>query len=218
MQPTLDRLLTERFQNAKIVQSIDELDIVNTPSHIAASLLAWRNEDGLLPVSAVMAGAVIPDLPMFGFYAYQRLWAGSSEREIWSRLYFEESWQYFFDLFNSIPFAIALIVLFNWLGLRWGVLFAASALLHMCCDLPLHNDDAHRHFLPLVDWRFHSPISYWDPRHYGQYFALFELCFSVVACGFVCWKAGRWPLRIAATGTLMLYAVGIGFALVMWVF
>ena len=203
---------------ANIISSGTFVRQVNTPSHIAASLLVWRNEEGVLPVSAVIAGAMIPDLPMFGFYGYQRLWAGRSEGEIWTHLYFEESWQYLFDLFNSIPFAIGLIILCNWLGFRWGMLFAASALLHMCCDLPLHHDDAHRHFLPISDWRLQSPISYWDPQHYGGYFAILELAFSIAACGFVGWTAHSASMRIAAFGTLLMYAIGIGFALLVWVF
>ena len=46
---------------------------------------------------------------------------------------------------------------------------------HSLLDIPVHNDDAHRHFFPLTDYRFMSPLSYWDPNHYGRFVALFEL-------------------------------------------
>ena len=186
---------------------------MNTPSHVVASLLVWRDEKDWLPISAVVLGAILPDLPMFGFYAYQRFWAGRSESEMWSELYFEPGWQLLFDWFNSIPIAIALIGFCQLLGFRWGMLLCASALLHMCCDLPVHHSDAHRHFLPLSNWRFESPVSYWDPKHHGLYFAAAELLFSVLACTFVGWNSTALPMRIAAFSTLILYAMGIGFCI-----
>jgi hypothetical protein len=48
-------------------------------------------------------------------------------------------------------------------------------LLHSALDLPVHTDDAHRHFLPLSAWQFHSPVSYWDPRSYGRQVAALEI-------------------------------------------
>ena len=132
---------------------------MNTPAHIAAGLLVWRNEPGWSGATAVTVGAILPDLPMFGFYAYQKF-AAVSERQIWNELYFLNEWQLLFDLFNSMPIAIALLAICYFLGFRFGVLLAASSLLHMVFDLPLHHDDAPRHFLPLTNWRFESPISY----------------------------------------------------------
>ena len=37
-----------------------------------------------------------------------------------------------------------------------------------------HRDDSHRHPYPLSDWRFISPLSYWDPVHHGQWLGLAE--------------------------------------------
>ena len=47
---------------------------MNTPAHVAASLLVWRKEKGTMAASAVVLGALLPDLPMFGFYGYQKSW------------------------------------------------------------------------------------------------------------------------------------------------
>lgn len=63
-------------------------------------------------------------------------------------------------------------------GKAWGASFfwfAAACLLHTAIDIPLHYDDGPLVFFPL-DWqtRFYSPISYWDPRHYGIPFAIAE--------------------------------------------
>ena len=46
---------------------------------------------------------------------------------------------------------------------------------HSLLDLPVHNDDAHRHFFPFSNYRFISPFSYWDPNHYGRIVAFVEM-------------------------------------------
>jgi hypothetical protein len=48
-------------------------------------------------------------------------------------------------------------------------------ILHSLGDLPVHNDDAHRHFFPFSNYRFISPISYWDRKHYGSIVSLVEM-------------------------------------------
>lgn len=190
---------------------------MNTPAHLAASILVWRNEDRWLTVSAIASGALIPDAPMFAFYAYQRLVAGRSENAIWSTLYFQDSWQLLFDLFNSLPFALGIVIASLVYKLRWGVLFGASASLHQAADFLLHHDDAHRHFLPFTGWRFASPVSYWDPKHYGFVFIWFELAFAVLTCCYVGKFGQNRPMRSMALMTLALYAAGMVFAIVMWV-
>lgn len=53
--------------------------------------------------------------------------------------------------------------------------FALACALHTAIDIPLHYDDGPLVFFPF-DWqtRFHSPVSYWDPAHYGRPFTIFE--------------------------------------------
>jgi hypothetical protein len=70
--------------------------------------------------------------------------------------------------------------------------------LHGLCDLPLHHDDAHRHFLPLSHLRFESPVSYWDPAHYGLWMAPLEAVLMLGASAVV-WR--RFPSRAARLGT-----------------
>lgn len=189
---------------------------MNTPAHIAASLLVWKDETGWRSASAVVIGAVLPDAPMFAFYAWQKLVARQTESEIWTKLYFQDGWQLFFDVFNSIPLMLLVMAISHWFGFRWGVLLGASALLHLCCDLPVHHDDAHRHFLPFTHWRFASPISYWDPRHHGLAFMVLELVFAISVCVYVGWKGEHVAMRSAAYGTLALYTAGLIFAAIMW--
>ncbi len=177
---------------------------MNTPAHIAASLLTWRNQPGPWTAAAVTFGAVLPDATMFVFYGYQKA-IGSTEADIWNTLYFQDHWQLTFDLFNSVPIFLAIAVVAYFLKWRLVMLVAASALLHCLCDLPLHNDDAHRHFLPFTDWRFASPVSYWDPNHYGLIFMWIELLFAIGACIYVVRTSRQPPMRYVAWFILGTY-------------
>jgi hypothetical protein len=66
------------------------------------------------------------------------------------------------------------------------VFFLAMAM-HVALDLSLHNADAHRHFLPLSHWQFESPVSYWDPAHYGVFGAGLEVV-CIRAASVVLWS------------------------------
>lgn len=88
-------------------------------------------------------------------------------------------------LVHNLFHAPLLLLAYGWLGYQawqrghgWGATlfwFAAACGLHTLIDIPLHTDDGPLVFFPL-DWstRVHSPVSYWDPKHYGRQFALFE--------------------------------------------
>jgi hypothetical protein len=56
-----------------------------------------------------------------------------------------------------------------------------GCLVHTAVDIPCHVDDGPLLFFPF-NWniRYHSPVSYWDPRHYGTQFAIFELSLDLV--------------------------------------
>ena len=78
----------------------------------------------------------------------------------------------------------------------------------MLCDLPVHHNDGHRHFLPISNWRFESPVSYWDPAHFGVIFATLELVLAVSALIYVMRK-GEKPMSRIAIGTFAIYAICI---------
>lgn len=67
------------------------------------------------------------------------------------------------------------------------MLFGLTALLHIALDAPVHASDAYRHFWPLSDWRFFSPLSYWETLHHAQWVALFEAAL-VALCTFMLWR------------------------------
>ncbi len=158
---------------------------MNTPAHAIfnLALLGRKKQPQWNPL--IIWGALIPDLAMFAFYLWLRLATDIPENQIWRVEYYRPFWQTLFDWFNSIPLALlGMGVMFY--ARRTGIaLLFASILLHCLQDLPLHNDDAHRHFLPLSNYRFESPLSYWDPDHYGQIMGLIELVLMVVASIYV---------------------------------
>ena len=181
---------------------------MHTPAHLAASLLVWRKAANWKETLAVVAGAIIPDASMFVFYGYQKL-IGSAESDIWGSYYFLDHWQWFFDVFNSIPVFILLAATAFYSKQRILFLISASALVHVLCDFPLHNDDAHRHFLPLSNWRFKSPVSYWDPKHFGIYAASVEFIFAIASCIYLSIGKFKRSVRVTALINLSLYILAI---------
>lgn len=149
---------------------------MNTPAHAIINLLLLSRRPSQRKTAAIIIGAVIPDLIIIVFYAWHLL-LGTAETQIWSIEYYRPYWQAWIDSFNSIPL-IGLALLICWkTGQVWLLALFASMLLHVLADLPLHHHDAHRHFFPFLDWRFASPVSYWDPNFYGQWVSLAEaLC------------------------------------------
>ncbi|MDE2719268.1 hypothetical protein [Candidatus Palauibacter polyketidifaciens] len=208
---------------------------MTTPAHAALSLIVLgRSERNALPVAL---GAVAPDVPMLVFYAWERLVRGVSEGRIWSERYFDPGWQVVFDIPSSIPLlGIAICILLALIGRRstaghipsagvaaaprparltaWA-LFIASMIIHALGDLPLHREDAHRHFFPFSDWRFTSPVSYWDPEHYGGYAAVGEVIL-VLAVSIFLFRAYRGRGRWIVAGVAGIYALFIGFAVLVW--
>ncbi len=184
---------------------------MNTPAHVVVNLALLSGGANRRFAVPILAGSLLPDLPMFVFYAWQKLGRGASEGWIWSTGYFQGPWQSFFDLFNSIPLALAGLAIAWRAGRPAARLFWAALLLHVLGDLPLHREDAHGHFFPLTSWRFESPVSYWDPAHHGRWAALGEALAVLAGCLVL----GR---RFPRTRTRVLLAVLASVQVAAWTF
>jgi len=147
-----------------------------------------------------LAGSVLPDLPIFAFFFWQRLVIGLPDHQIFGDVYFRARWQDLFDLFNSLPLLAAGWLAARALGSIRGQVASAAALLHGLCDLPLHRDDAHRHFFPFSEWRFSSPVSYWDPAHFGLEWSSFEFAAVLALSWLLC---RRFPSRLARASLVL---------------
>lgn len=158
---------------------------MNTPSHAIINLAlvgTVLEKQGLPSPNLLIAlGSIFPDLPIFVFYFWAKVIARLPEAQIWSEAYYYPIVQNIVSLCHSIPLAaIGLLIAIFY---RWplGQIFCISLILHSLGDLPVHNDDAHRHFFPFSNYRFISPISYWDPRHYGKIVSFLEICLVFLA-------------------------------------
>jgi len=182
---------------------------------MVASLLCWRDAKPYLVLAAVV-GAWFPDVPMFFFYAVEKFWFGTPEMIVWQEKYFLAEWQNFIDLFNSIPIFLVILGFSFFLKNKLLRIFCLSALLHIACDLPVHHDDGHRHFFPLFDWKFESPVSYWDPNHFGLIFAPLELFCSLAAAIYLV-TSRRGLVRWFGGFVVLTGIAGASFALIYWV-
>jgi len=155
-----------------------------------------------------IAGGIIPDAAIFVLYAIEKF-RGTPERTIWREVYYSPFWQDVVAWGNSIPLWLVLLVI----GVRMAasadfkmaggllIVFAGSCLAHMACDFPLHVDDAHRHLFPISSWRFRSPVSYWDPNHFGVQAAI---CEAILGVGLSAWMWIRFKSNFARIGIAIL--------------
>lgn len=185
---------------------------MNTQAHVIVNLAFLGRAEKVCLFWPIVLGGLAPDAPMFAFYAWQKLVVKAREAEIWSEAYFRAEWQLIFDLPNSIPLALLAVLLAWRLGAPRVMAFFSSVILHCLGDLPLHHDDAHRHFLPVSDWRFESPISYWDPAHHGLLGAGLEATALLAAVAVLARrhpsKRARWLLRAAVIFHLVVWLGG----------
>jgi len=170
--------------------------------------------------SAIIAGALIPDASIFILFAYASL-TGIPGSTLWNHTYWTEPWQSLGMIGNSAPLYLVFLAISLWLAApkdtrpRWQslpALFCLAALVHLATDFPVHHDDALIHFWPLSQWRFHSPISYWDDDHYGNIFAIFEalLGIALMALLFRRFKA-LWVRICLALGVGLYLAIPLFF-------
>ncbi|MEE8483206.1 MAG: hypothetical protein V3S46_01305 [Nitrospinota bacterium] len=189
---------------------------MNTPGHMVVNLalIGKKQKPGL--TFPIFFGALAPDIPIFLFYFFQKIVLKIPEMEIWRDVYFQSNWQNLFDAFHSIPIILAALLISHAWKREKTAAFFASMLLHTFFDFPLHYDDAHRHFFPLSDFRFLSPVSYWDPNRYGQLGAFVELTVVTVA-SIAVWRRDKTRLvRGVVALALILYASGLVVALMLW--
>ena len=147
---------------------------MNTPSHVILNLALFSQQEVLQAALPIAVGAALPDVPIFLFYLWSKFIRRQSEQQIWTESYHQPGWQIAIALFHSLPIALIGLLATHYLGwelLRLGFL---SMVLHCLLDFPVHNNDAHRHFYPFSNYRFISPLSYWDPKHYGRIVSLVE--------------------------------------------
>ncbi|MEM8545578.1 MAG: hypothetical protein AAGF66_16485 [Cyanobacteria bacterium P01_H01_bin.119] len=189
---------------------------MNTPAHVVFNLLCVGRQDTTALIAPAVVGAILPDAPMFIMYFLAKVVWRQPESVIWSQTYYQAGWQNFTDLFNSIPLLLLGLGLCWWAKSPVGIVLFVSMLLHVAGDFPLHHHDAHRHFFPFSDWRYESPLSYWDPRYHGRIVSRVETVSMLVGCGilFYTYQSIVGKATVALVG--LSYGAYFLYGLVVW--
>ncbi len=187
---------------------------MNTQSHAIINVALLNRKDKPHLRRYMLLGALIPDLPMFVFFTVETFGFRHSQQQIWSERYFILQWQYLFDIFNAMPLILIVLGIGYWLKSDAVVFCCWSILLHCAVDFFLHHDDAHRHFFPFSQFRFSSPISYWDPSHYGRIASLVEIAATVLASIFLFFRLhSRITRSVLIAVNFLSVLVYVGFAI-----
>lgn len=160
---------------------------MNTPAHLilGAAVFARRAEPRV--TIAAYAGALLPDLSLYLLTGWALFVQRIPAATVFGTLYFSEPWQRVFAVDNSFLFWGAAFAIGRLRRSDVTVAFTGAGLLHLVADFLLHHDDARRMFWPLTTWIFRSPVSYWDPQHYGRIVAPIELVCALALC-VVLWR------------------------------
>lgn len=146
-----------------------------TPSHVIYSWAAARWLDDHHAASThrrttpFLLGAIAPDIPIYIFFIVYSLLLNYSGAILWNDMYFNSSWSIVFTLSHSLLVWPALATLGWYLKRTWLRYVSISAILHIGVDFLVHTSDAYQHFWPLTDWRFISPVSYWNETEYSAW-------------------------------------------------
>lgn len=100
------------------------------------------------------------------------------------------------------PVVVLALAAVAWASGRMRLLsFALGCGLHTAMDIPVHHDDGPLVLFP-VDWdiRVASPVSYWDPDHFGQIVGPIDL--GVTVLGGIYLLATWWKRRRAPNAAL----------------
>lgn len=164
-----------------------------TPSHIiygwAAAKLTESAPDKPRTVAFVI-GSFLPDVPIYTFFFIHTVLLGTSQQQMWDVLYFASAWVPVFTLSHSLLLWPGLILIGQVTRQKLVMYVGSAGTLHVCLDFLVHNDDAYAHFWPLTDWKFISPVSYWDPNYYGSIVSAVD---TVVILSLLTWLYTRYP-------------------------
>lgn len=155
-----------------------------TPHHLIYNSALARRFFPHWPTTAVLAGALFPDVWVWLFFGWYGLVQHTPESVLWGDLYFKSNWNPVFCLAHSFW----LLPLCAGLGVWWRkpavTGFFCSALFHAFCDFSVHHSDAYRHFYPFSDWIFNSPVSYWERNFHGTLIGTLEALASMLCLGY----------------------------------
>jgi len=176
---------------------------MNTPAHLIFGPSAFGKRHQTETIFGALIGAMLPDMSLYLMAGISIFLLDISPQIVFGQLYFSPEWQQVFAVDNSfilwgIAFAFAL-----WSKTPWAVALTGAALLHIALDFPLHMEDARAHFWPLTEWKFISPVSYWDTAHHGALVGGIEMALCAVMA-VVLWRRFEMAWMRAVVGLLLI--------------
>lgn len=182
---------------------------------------------------AILIGSFVPDIAVFGLFIWSKF-VGIPERQLWREVYFSEPMLTYTAIANSLSLYL-LVLLLGMLLIRVQTvskelvdrsntvaiytnsaicLFALAAITHLVGDFPVHAGDAHPHFWPFTDSRFHSPVSYWDHKHFGEVFSYIEASLGILLSIILFRRfKSKWIRGLTAVALISYVAVPVYFFL-----
>ncbi|MDJ1007893.1 MAG: cobalamin biosynthesis protein CobQ [Paracoccaceae bacterium] len=183
---------------------------MNTPAHLIFGAAAFGRPHLPRTLLAALAGSFAPDLSLYLMTAVSIWGLGIPPEIVFRDLYYSDAWQQVFAVDNSfVLWGLALGLAIRSRSAP-AVAFTGAAFLHLAFDFPLHTHDARMHFWPLTDWRFESPVSYWDGRAYARIVESLVLV-AVLALAVLIWRRFRtWAARIGTALLVSMEAMASG--------
>lgn len=174
-----------------------------TSTHVVVNgLVAARRGERLAEPGAFVLGGLAPDVGLYllsaGAAAWYPLTRGWSLRttfaHVFDDLFFNDPvWLTVQNVLHA-PLVLGALYAVGRSGASRGHArlraFALGCLVHVALDVPTHHDDGPLVLFPL-DWTFRvvSPVSYWDPAHFGHVVQPVDLAITLVGGG---WLLRRW--------------------------
>lgn len=167
---------------------------MQTPSHFLLTAVLAHKAPSLTQTGSkvsLLVGSILPDLPLIlltvGYELYYRWFAvsptsGSVMEYLHFDLFFNDPiWIISHNFFHSLVINFVLLAVGYW-GMRreqrWGRLLfwlTVGTLFHTVIDILTHHSDGPLLLFPLnCEYRFPSPVSYWEAAYYGREFRIFE--------------------------------------------
>jgi len=168
---------------------------VQLSSHAGWTAHLLRGRPHRLPA---VLGSVTPDLPALGRSA-SALAIGIPRAEVPRFAYRLEPWRHVHLALHAVwPPAVLWALMPRGSAVR---AFAGGWFGHVAVDFLTHNKDAWPALHPFSDWRWRSPVSYWDPEHHGQVFTALDLAGLALA------YRDRPPALAAISGWAVIAAI-----------
>lgn len=168
---------------------------MNTPAHllIGAAIFGKKSNNQLL--TGALLGGLLPDLSLYLMAGVSIFLFNISPQVVFNELYFSDNWQLVFSIDNSFIIWGLLLTLAIKLNNPFCIALTSAALLHLVCDFALHHDDARSHFWPLTNWKFASPLSYWDSNHHSFFVAPIEGLVTGIATYYLVADKRHWLIK-----------------------